>query len=89
MASLAEDLIDQARRAGLTVHLDGTQLVVRGPKSQEELARRLLANKLRLYDVLSVKAVQAVQAVQNVEIPEKKVLSKYKCNRLSLENWSW
>jgi hypothetical protein len=38
-------LIRQARSVGLSVHLDGDRLVVRGPKSAGEIAKRLLENK--------------------------------------------
>jgi hypothetical protein len=38
-------LLDQARRAGLSVQADGGRLVIRGPKRADEIARRLLDRK--------------------------------------------
>jgi len=38
-------LLREAKAAGLSVHLDGEMLVVRGPRSAERLAFRLLAHK--------------------------------------------
>lgn len=46
------DLLDDARRLGLTVRLDGDRLIVRGPKRAEATARALLASKAEVLDVL-------------------------------------
>lgn len=46
-------LLERARAAGLTVHVDAGHLVVRGPKSAGELAHQLLANKEALIAQLS------------------------------------
>ena len=38
-------LLDEARAAGIDLRIDGERLVVRGPRSAEAMARRLLARK--------------------------------------------
>lgn len=38
-------LLDQARRAGLTVAVEGDRLRIRGPRAADAVARRLLADK--------------------------------------------
>lgn len=38
-------LLDRARSAGLSVHAEGNRLVVRGPRSQDDLAQLLLTKK--------------------------------------------
>jgi len=38
-------LLTEAWAAGLSVHADGARLVIRGPKSADAVARRLLAHK--------------------------------------------
>jgi hypothetical protein len=38
-------LLAEARKAGLTVRAEGDKLVIRGPRSAEDLARRLLEAK--------------------------------------------
>jgi hypothetical protein len=45
-------LLTQAQAAGLTVEADGNRLVLRGPKSAEELAQRLLRNKAEVMAAL-------------------------------------
>ena len=47
-------LLEAARAAGLTVRAEGERLVVRGPRSAEELARALLARKLEVLALLAV-----------------------------------
>ncbi len=46
-------LLEEARAAGLTVRADGEQLVVRGPRSAEVLARALLAQKTAVLAALA------------------------------------
>ena len=46
-------LLAEAQEAGLTVLADGDRLVVRGPKSAEKLARRLLQNKAQVMAALN------------------------------------
>lgn len=46
-------LIREAEAAGLAVHLDGDRLVVRGPRSAEAAAQRLIANKPAVVAALS------------------------------------
>lgn len=46
-------LLREARAAGLTVHADGPRLTVRGPKTQEPLARELLAHKAAVLAALA------------------------------------
>lgn len=46
-------LLAEARRAGLSVHVEGDKLVVRGPKVAAPIAQRLLANKAQVMAALS------------------------------------
>ena len=46
-------LLEQAKNNGLEVKVDGDKLIVRGPKSQEELAKALLARKAEIIEALS------------------------------------
>jgi len=46
------DLILEAEAAGLTVRLDGERVVIRGPRSAEPLARKLLDHKPAVVAVL-------------------------------------
>ena len=39
------DLILEAKAAGLSVALDGDRLVIRGPRSADAVARKLITNK--------------------------------------------
>ena len=48
-------LLDEARAAGLEVRLQGGRLVVRGPRSREDQAQRLLAQK---HEVLAALAAE-------------------------------
>jgi hypothetical protein len=45
-------LLAEARRAGLGVRIEGEQLSIRGPRTQESLAKRLLAHKAELIRTL-------------------------------------
>ena len=45
-------LIVEAAAAGLSIRLDGDRVVIRGPKSADAVARRLLANKPAVVAVL-------------------------------------
>jgi len=45
-------LLREAKKAGLGVRRDGDQLVIRGPRSAEAVAQRLLANKAAVIDAL-------------------------------------
>jgi hypothetical protein len=47
-------LLQVAAAAGLTVRLDGNRLVIRGPRSADAIARRLVASKAAV-----VAAIQA------------------------------
>lgn len=46
-------LIDRAAEAGLTLCVEVGELVVRGPRSQEPLAREVLARKAEVLEVLT------------------------------------
>jgi pimeloyl-ACP methyl ester carboxylesterase len=46
-------LLVEARKAGLSVHIEGDKLVVRGPKVAAPIAQRLLANKAQVMAALS------------------------------------
>jgi hypothetical protein len=46
-------LLVEARKAGLSVHIEGDKLVVRGPKMAAPIAQRLLANKAQVMAALS------------------------------------
>jgi hypothetical protein len=50
------ELMLQARAAGLTLHVDGDRLVVRGPSSAEALARGLLQRKAEVVAALKAPA---------------------------------
>jgi hypothetical protein len=41
-------LLAEARQAGLTVRVEGDRLLIRGPREQEALAKRLLSQKAEL-----------------------------------------
>ena len=45
-------MLTEAQAAGLTVAVDGDKLVIRGPRSADALARRLLAHKAELLAML-------------------------------------
>jgi hypothetical protein len=45
-------LLTEARAAGLRVRVEGDRLIIRGPRSQEALAKRLLSRKAELMPVL-------------------------------------
>lgn len=49
-------LLEKAQEAGLTVTSDDEQLVVRGPKSAEQLARQLLERKSEVMLLLRARA---------------------------------
>ena len=55
MGGDAVTALAEARAAGLSVRADGGRLVVRGPRSREELARRVLA---RAAEVLAALAAE-------------------------------
>jgi hypothetical protein len=57
-------LLHDARRAGLRVRRDGSQLVVEGPRSLESLARSLLAEKA---DVLAALAAEVEGVAWRIE----------------------
>jgi hypothetical protein len=46
-------LLAEARMAGLTASIDAGRLVVRGPRSADVIARRLLQNKVAIIDALA------------------------------------
>ncbi len=50
---VAVSLLQEAEAAGLTVHVEGDRLVVRGPKSAGAIAERLLDHKAEILKVLS------------------------------------
>jgi hypothetical protein len=45
-------LLVEAESAGLTVHLDGDRLVIRGPRSADQVARALLGRKAEVVALL-------------------------------------
>ena len=45
-------LMDEATAAGMTIHLDGESLVVRGPRSAERLAKEQLSRKSEIIRLL-------------------------------------
>ena len=47
-------LLKDAQAAGLEVHAEGTMLVVRGPRSAEALAKRVLDHKAEVMSVLAL-----------------------------------
>ncbi len=49
----AVSLLQEAEAAGLSVRVDGDRLVVRGPKSADAIAERLLDHKAEVLKVLS------------------------------------
>ena len=50
---VAMTLLQEAEAAGLAVHVDGDRLVVRGPRSAEAIAERLLDRKAEFIEALS------------------------------------
>ncbi len=50
---VAVTLLQEAEAAGLTAHVEGDRLVVRGPKSAGAIAERLLDHKAEVLKVLS------------------------------------
>ncbi len=53
-------LLDEARTAGLTVAVDGDKLVIRGPRSEDASARRLIAAKADVIAALQPKIPAAI-----------------------------
>lgn len=53
-------LLHEARRAGLRVRTEGGRLIVRGPRSQEALARRLLEHKAEVLAALEAEQTPPV-----------------------------
>ena len=47
-------LLEEAREVGLEVRADGTKLVVRGPRSAEAVAQRLLSHKAAVLSALAL-----------------------------------
>lgn len=64
-------LLTEAQHAGLEVRSDGARLVVRGPRSAEPLARRLLARKPEVLARLAAddEAVAWRVAVMRPQVP--------------------
>ena len=60
-------LIAEAHAAGLTIRLDGDRLVVRGPRSAEATAQRLLARKAAVVSALRGEAATPPTAGQHAE----------------------
>jgi hypothetical protein len=67
-------LLSEGRAAGLTVTVDGDRLVIRGPKSADAVARRLLAHKAVILAALAAGnggGAPAIPEVVNVvEMPD-------------------
>ncbi len=53
MERVAAVVLDESRAAGLEVRAEGGRLVVRGPRTQEGLARRLLERKAEVLALLA------------------------------------
>lgn len=56
-------LLADARQKGLEVCAKGTELVVRGPRSQEQLAKTLLERKIEILNALKAEAPASVPQV--------------------------
>ncbi len=56
-------LVSEARAAGLIVLADGDRLVIRGPRSADAVARRLLEHKAEVMRALAVPVAAEVLAV--------------------------
>jgi hypothetical protein len=67
-------LLSEGLAAGLNVTVDGDRLVIRGPKSADEVARRLLAHKAMILAALSAgsgnKTPAIPEVVNVVEMPD-------------------
>ena len=61
------DLLNEARNAGLTVRVDGARLVVRGPRSAEAVARRLLNRKPEVLTALASRTESDVLADEPID----------------------
>lgn len=55
-------LLKEARAAGLAVRIDGDKLVIRGPRTAEAIAKRLLENKTVVMEALTQVGVQHSRA---------------------------
>ena len=63
MGGLGLTVLGEARAAGREVRADGGRLVVRGPRSREELAKRVLD---RRHEVLGLLAAEAAEVAWRV-----------------------
>jgi hypothetical protein len=56
-------LLREARASGLTVHADGKQLVVRGPRKSERLALLLLEQKANILAALIIETLAPTESL--------------------------
>ncbi|MFZ1933325.1 MAG: hypothetical protein WCB27_01330 [Thermoguttaceae bacterium] len=82
-------LLSEGRAAGLTVTVDGDRLVIRGPKSADEVARRLLANKAVIMALLAAGNGNTNPAIPEVVPFDDLPLPGPACPKCgSLEEWT-
>jgi hypothetical protein len=62
-------LLTDATAAGLTIHVDGDRLVIRGPRAADTLARRLLEHKLEVVAALGRLALTSTELPKPDEPP--------------------
>ena len=72
-------LLDQARRAGLSVVAEGDRLRIRGPRRAERLALSLIANKVAVLAVLADRTITVAELPPDwrVEFEERAAIREY------------
>jgi len=64
------DLLNLARDAGLTWYQDGNRLIVRGPRTADELAKQMIARKAEVFATLKLPMPIVAAEVTYDPIPE-------------------
>jgi hypothetical protein len=72
-------LLDQARKAGLEVRVNGDLLVLRGPRSAESLARDLLGHKDQVRAMLRLRE----RSEYNGTLRDELAILRARCGRLN------
>ena len=68
-------LLDEAHRAGLTIQVDGDRLAVRGPRSAEALARRVLDLKADVMAAMSGQLDKPIDWWQHITDEDREYLT--------------
>lgn len=64
MDSVRPATIAEARRAGLDIRAEADHLIIRGPRSLDALARRLLAEKPRVLELLASEELEIAGRIE-------------------------